>query len=423
MSIDSANRVLIRWDGADPSHAALLTEAAIDGVVLAASNEPFARACQAAKVQVGLTSELRPARLAELPAAGSAILTAGLWPGITRPPSGGRNDETASASREPWVDANGYLVGWLRALYPDRPAVLGYEAGEAAGLKADRMVPHDTVELALVEAWTAGGNWIVSLPAAFRKDLLAGENRARQAWQRFGQTARWLKQNAGLFGRPPIPAITAMVEPGRATAEIANLLYRRGGSPALARASMPPAPEPANRLALVAASLRDPAAEVRARILAHAEAGAAVVTDTAGTSPWWRDPRLKAVKTQQDREFFGLGKGQVVAYKKRIVDPSEFALDVIDIVTHPRRAVRLWNAPAVIPLATAGRSEGEALLIAVNYGSPIESEIQARIQGVFAKATLLRPEAAPLDLKPARRGSTTEVYLPELVRLGVVVFS
>ena len=34
--------------------------------------------------------------------------------------------------------------------------------------------------------------------------------------------------------------------------------------------------------------------------------------------------------------------------KRPIADPSEFALDVIDIITHKRRAVRTWNAPAVI---------------------------------------------------------------------------
>src|SRR4051812_9259824 len=51
----------------------------------------------------------------------------GLWPGIRRPPTvPGRGDETASASREPWVDANGYQVGYLRALHPDKPPVLAY---------------------------------------------------------------------------------------------------------------------------------------------------------------------------------------------------------------------------------------------------------------------------------------------------------
>ena len=68
-------------------------------------------------------------------------------------------DETASASREPWVDANGYQAGYLRALYPDRPPVLAYLPDKLG----DRVVPYDSLELALIEAWVAGGNYIMAM--------------------------------------------------------------------------------------------------------------------------------------------------------------------------------------------------------------------------------------------------------------------
>ncbi len=35
---------------------------------------------------------------------------------------------------------------------------------------------------------------------------------------------------------------------------------------------------------------------------------------------------------------------------------------------------------------------------------------------------MLRPGAEPAELKTARRGTTTEVFIPELRRLGIVVF-
>jgi hypothetical protein len=50
-------------------------------------------------------------------------------------------------------------------------------------------------------------------------------------------------------------------------------------------------------------------------------------------------------------------------------------------------------------------------------------EVQARVQGHYTKATLLRPDGASIPLAPAKRGSMTEVQVPELRRLGVVVFS
>jgi hypothetical protein len=338
----------------------------------------------------------------------------GLWPGIRRPPTvDGRGDETASASREPWVDANGYQVGCLRALYPDRPPVLAYLPDKLG----DRNVPYDSLELALIEAWVAGGNYILAMEPHYREALLKKDAKAVAAWDQLGRTARWLKENIKLFRQPSVPTVTALIEPGP-TAEIANLLYRRNVSPALAPVTAPPAPDPQRRLALVAANVKPPAPDVVKKILAHAEAGSTLIVATASSQEWWRVAGLKPTKAEKDRDYFALGKGQIVAYKRLISDPSEFALDVIDIITHKNRAVRTWNAPAVIALAT-----GERLMHLINYGSPIDMEVQARVQGHYSKAMLLRPEGQNIPLTPARRGSMTEVQVPELRRLGVVVFS
>jgi hypothetical protein len=339
-----------------------------------------------------------------------------LWPGISSPPVvEGRGDETASASRDPWIDANGFWVGYLRALYPGRPAVLGYLPN-----LGDRGVPHDTLELALIEARVSGGNYILAVEPNYRQALLRKDPKALAAWSDIGRTDRWLREHSALFGRPTVPLITALVEPGDETAELVNLMYRRNVSPALCDASAPPAPDPRNRLALVAANLKPPAPAVVKRILAHAEAGATVVVD--GNPPWWGKPASRPLRSEQDRDFFRFGKGQLIAYREPVSDPSEFAMDVIDIITHGQRAIRLWNAPSVIPLATASPRQGERLVHLVNYGKPVNTELQARVQGHFATATLLRPESSSISLKTARRGSTTEVFVPELRRLGVLVF-
>jgi len=52
----------------------------------------------------------------------------------------GPDTEVASASREPWIDANGHVVAYERALYPDKPVLLGYRPD-------DRIIPFDTLEL------------------------------------------------------------------------------------------------------------------------------------------------------------------------------------------------------------------------------------------------------------------------------------
>lgn len=419
---DLSKDLILRWDHPEPAHVDLLKKARVAAVVCAAGNQAFSDACSSAGIQTIQASELQFVGLDKLGNTESdtgVVLTTGLWPGIRRPPTvKGRGDETASASREPWVDSNGYLAGYLRALYPKRAPVLGYLPEGLDG----RVVPFDSLELALVESWTAGGNYLLAVEPNYRQALLSGDPKAASAWENLGRSAHWLREHIGLFRQPAIPIVTALVEPGAATAEIANLLYRRNVSPFLAPASDPPAPDARATLAVVAANLRPPSPEITGRILAHAEAGSTVVTAGLPSRAWWQRPELKPVRSEPDREFYSFGKGQVVAYKRPIVDPSEFALDVIDIITHKQRAVRLWNAPSVIALATVSPRKGERLLPLINYGAPIDTELQARVQGHFSKAQLLRPDAPPLTLPVAKRGSTTEVFVPELKRAGVVVF-
>lgn len=360
--------LILRWPNREPAHEPLLARLQADQIV---GDEPIAGA-----------------------------VTSGLWPGIRSPGAKGGNPDVASASREPWVDASGYLAAVQRAL--GNPGLLGHQHRNP-----EQGVPFETLELALVEARVNGGNFVLSVEPRYRKALLAGEEKALAAWSSLAQTAAWLRKHEGLFGRPTLPTLTAVVEPGYATTEIANLLFRRGGSPLLVAAANLPRPDPGRTPVLVAAGLK----AVPAAAWAHAAAGATVVIDSAPEAGWSR------VKEDLDRTVYGVGKGQVVAYHKRIQDPSEFALDCIDLVTHKRRAARLWNAPAAIPLATAG-----GLLHIIQYGSPIAGEIQARVHGLYRSATLLRPEAPPLALKLYRRGTMSEVFPPSIQRLGVVQF-
>jgi hypothetical protein len=246
---------------------------------------------------------------------------------------------------------------------------------------------------------------------------LKEDPKATAAWNQLGRTARWLREKITMFRQPSFPIVTALVDAGPASAEIANLLYRRNVSPALVSVTAIPSPDPQKRLAVVAANLKAPGADQVKQMMAHAEAGSTLIAATPPTQQWWKVSGLKPLRSEHDRDYFSLGKGQVVAYKRPIADPSEFALDVIDIITHKRRAVRLWNAPAVIGLAT-----GPGILHLVNYGAPIDVDVQARIQGNYTKATLMRPDADSISLQTAKRGTTTEVQVPAIKRLGVVVF-
>jgi len=425
MAIDLSADIVLRWEDQDPSLVPILREGAIDVVLVGAPAAAFQAACRAAGIRVEPLAALKISDLSGVRAAGSApaAFAHGLWPGVTSE-SAKEDEETASPSYMPWLDANGYRLHWLKTLCPDRPPALAYSPDKDAGLRPDRLVPYDTLELALAEAWMNGGNYVLAVEPRYRKALVSREPKALAAWRRLGRTARWLKQNKSLFTLPALPRITLLVDAGDATAEIANMMMRQNASPAFAAADSPPPPDPANRQVIVAAGLAPaPAPAIRDRILSHAEAGATVVTDRIGAPPWWRVPQLHLERDEPDREAYRLGRGTVVAYKQAIGDPSDFALDVIDLLTQPRRAVRVWNTSTVI--ATLGNAHesgrGRSVLRIVNYGSPHEWEVMFYVQGGYTSAVLLRPEAPQKQLQVARRSNLTEVNLQDLRRAAVVL--
>jgi len=89
------------------------------------------------------------------------------------------------------------------------------------------------------------------------------------------------------------------------------------------------------------------------------------------------------------------------------------------------QTTRLWGCPGGIARATEAPKSvrGKAALHVVNYASPVRYPVLACMQGVYPKALMLSPEAPPQQLEVAKRGTATEVKLPQLGRLAVVVFS
>ncbi len=394
--MDPGKSLIVRWSEGKASDVALLKSLKADAVWLDTPQPEFSAACATAGIPTIATLE---------------TVKGGLWPGIRS--AGRRNGpegEVASASSEPWVDANGYLVACQRAIEPGKTPVLAYSQTDPG-----RMVAFETLEIGLAEAWMMGGNSALQVEDRYLRGLRANDSKALAAWNKLARTADWLKQNRSLFGHPSLPSVVALYDGRGGTRELCNLLYRRNASPRVV--SAPPATSPQIK-ALVAASIATPAPALRTAILAHAEAGASVVVD----ADWWREPRAKLVKEQEDRAFYALGKGQVVAYHKRIAEPSEFALDVIDIVTHRQRATRLWNAPAIIAVATEG-VRGGAILNLLNYGTGVPQEIQAHIQGTFSRALMRQPGMTPTTLPVAKRATMTEVFVPKLERACSIEFT
>jgi len=424
MKVDLLNQIVLRWDS-DSDCAALLKAGGIDVVWLQGSNERVAPACQTAGAQTLAAGDVRLVALdqaGQLPPGAMAAVKTGVWPGARASARNADGSVSAGASQRAWVDANAYRVAWLKALYPEQLPVLGYLPDKDAGIPAGQAIAYNSLELGLIDAWAAGGNYILAPDAAMRDALLGGNHAAMAAWSQMGRTALWLKEHQPLFRQPPPGTITVLVEPDETTAEIAALMYRQSASPALVSAGRVPAPDAASRPIVVAAGIRPPSPAVRALLLSHAGAGATLVTDASGEGAWWRTPGLKRVRQFEDREFYALGAGRIVAYMDAVADPGDFALDVLDLAGGSR-PVRIWDCPAGIALVSQAGPHAKPVLRVVNYGSPMRADIMAHVEGVFTAATLLRPGEQPAPLRTYRRGNHTEVMLPGLQRVAVVVFS
>lgn len=419
--LDFTRDIVARWQIQTAAGAGLLARAGITAILLDDPKADFAEACATRGIAIHPVAALPCYSLLQLPASGTAALDDGIWPGIGEAGKSDDPDAVASASQQPWLDANGFRVQHLRALFPDRPAVLAYQPNEKAGVKPERLLPYTSLELALVEAWAWGGNFVLSPDRDLARALEQNEPKALNAWGQLGRTTRWLGEHRAIFSQPASGVLTTLVEDSEETAEIANLQVRNNASPALAPLAAPPRSDPQSIHVLVAVNLAErsrPAA--RATMLDHARRGAIVIADDPAPDAWWRVSGLRQVKDESDRIVYRLDAGQVVGYKERIADPSEFALDVIDFIGQGNRAVRLWAAPTVLARAVVGPRG--AALIAVNYGQPLDVEVQSRIRGNYRRAVLIRPDGAARELRAVRRGVTTEVNIPEIRRVAIVAF-
>ncbi len=424
MRADLLSRIVLRWDSTSDC-TALLAAGGIETVWLTQADDRVASACRAAGVETLAAQDVQLLPLdqaAQAKPGAAAAFKAGVWPGAQASGRGSGGGFSAGATQHAWVDSNSWLPAWLQALYPAVPPVLGYLPDADAGIDAGKVIAYNSLELALIDAWAGGGNTILAPDAACRDALLAGDRAALAAWSQLGRTARWLRQHQDLFRQPSTGAVTVLVEPADATQEIASLLFRHSASPELVSTSRVPPPDAARRPVVVAAGIQPPSPALRKLLLAHVAAGATVVTDATGADAWWHTAGLQLSRAFEDREFYTLGSGCVLAYKEAVGDPGDFALDVLD-AAGARRAVRMWECPAGIATVVEAGPRAKPVLRVANYASRARDQVVTHVRGVHAAATLLRPGQEPAPLRTYRRGSNTEVVLPGFERLAVVVFS
>ncbi len=333
------------------------------------------------------------------------------WPGI-RP----RDPSKASASEQPWIDANSYLVALERALHPERTAILDYQPDEKAGVSKDRVLPYHGVELALAETRMAGGNAVLTIPKNYADALAVGEGRATAAWKSLAATVAFLREHEADYARPVGTRVAVLANSMEHHGELLNMMYRRNVAPAVF------APKAAPAFGVYRFLVAVGVPEAHQAVHAFAFAGGTVLAAPVSEKEplWWIPGGARRKKSDDERNFFTWGKGGIIGYREPILDPAEFALDVLDAEGWTGRDVRLVAAESAI--AIPHRLEGNQLSVElIHYGTRQQEDFMMRVEGAYSAATLRAPGAEPRKLKCWRQGSGTEMEVPGVARVASIL--
>ncbi|WP_321470766.1 hypothetical protein [uncultured Paludibaculum sp.] len=373
---------------------------------------------------------LKPEQIGWDVAPALAVLRSGTWPGIAP-----RDTSAAGATEAVWLNANASLVAHLRALYPNRPAVLGYRPDKDAGVPETRSLPPRAMEVVLADAFAAGGYAVLSFPENFRRGLLAGETRMTSSWRDLVQLASFQASHREVVQKEGYARTLVIAGDLEQSGEILNLAYRRNLCPRVAAASRVPALSTATTDVVVAANvpLANP---VIANLKAFASAGGTVMAAPAedDKTPWWTSSGKK-VEPEEEWDKYAVGRGVVYGYRGPVLDPGTFALDLKDAYAEksggaggPKNLdVRLWAADTI--QAVMHRiGPGRLAVVLTSYGNPPNHDFLLSVRGRYRSAWLEDPSQTgkqPLTLMPRdgrmeinlkRAGRTAIIYLEELGR-------
>lgn len=340
-----------------------------------------------------------------------AVVRAGHWPGLMA--LGGE----AGATEQPWINANLHCFAWLEGFFPQRPPVLDYEP------PAESM-QYEGAEIALAEAWAFGGSVVLRLPPAYREGLLKGDARARAAWERLRGVAAFLRQE-GQGQRQSASSLAVLVPQwDEEFGEILNLAWRQQLSPRVFRTEdFMPAPG----LRLVAVANHTPPQQAQARLREFVTAGGHLLVTPAPGEPlkaWWG--AAEPLSKEGGIETYRIGRGTVRVMEEPALDPFIFALDLREQLGMDNPLgrglhgldLRLWNAPAVLPVLRRQKS-GELMAVLIGYGRWIDHDFLAGARGRFRSARMEQPgSAAPVKLMP--RSGRVEWDQPGLHRIAVI---
>jgi len=425
-------KILLVADLAEQSDAAALRKALADARAAgfeAASMRGVGDAGATRKVieefrDFVLFVQLGPEQIAWDVAPAHAVLRYGVWPGIATP-----DPSTAGATESIWLDANTSLIAQLRAQYPKRRAILGYRPDKEGGVPETRGVPMRSAEVALADAFSAGGSVILSLPADYRKALLARESRALAAWKELAGVLAFVRREAAATIKPFAGRVAVLCGTIEQSGEILNLAFRKNLCP-VAMPAAAPVPLTPERFDIVVAANVIPAPPVVESLARYAAAGGAILAAPEGDekNPWWTQRGFRKLRTEDDRDVYAAGRGTIYAYQSMVLDPGAFAMDLKELAgqrSQPGFGVknfdlRIWSADSVLGVLHRLTPTSIAVVLTA-YGNMPRHDFLVSVRGQYRTANMRQVGGAAAAAVPVmKRSGRVEMNLTQLSRIAIV---
>jgi hypothetical protein len=346
----------------------------------------------------------------------------GLWPRV-RPTAISFEEEeivVAGASQGPWIDLNLWLMAYAKSASRQQPWHLAFQANRAAGVEPDTGLPQGSLALAVAEAASFGGSYVLSLDDALRIGLSERRAEAIQQWTQATAVHDFVVRQGPATSQKPVNTTAVVIDNIVESSEILNLLSRRGVAYSVILShELEGAPLDPYAM-VVAVNLRDLSQGAREHLLAFARSGGVVVT-TSPIPPAGQN----AEGTERIDEFanytsYPAGKGTWIVYKEAVSDPNDFAREVRTFIPPEQRLVKLWNAPTVFARLTS-TGNGQHCLQLLNYGLEPAEELQVQVRGSYRRVQAMSLESPqPLNLQVKTNDGFTEFTVPRLGIHGVV---
>jgi hypothetical protein len=292
----------------------------------------------------------------------------GEWPGVKM----ARGREGAGPTGVPWVNSNGWAIRLALALHPDQ--AVWVDAPPAAGA----LITPDSYLVAVADAASHGGRWIISLDAALAASLASGKSDAQKPWKRILETAAFFAQRKAWSAYAPVANIGVVSDFAGDNEffshELLNLLARAG-----AHAKPVPPGSPFEGLrALIYPDAAPPSATLRGRIEKFVKSGGLLMSSQT----------------------------------RKLDDPYVWANDAVVMVSHRYDLVRFWNSGATGSFVSASTDGKKTIAHLLFYSTRGPDSATVRVAGRYRSASAATVEQPITKLEIVPQNGAIEVHLP-----------